>query len=210
MYKNQEKLPEKVVERLSEYRQLLNIYQFTSSPYITSAGLAKLLSVTQETIRRDLMLLGCQKSSMKYGYNVHEIIELIDLRLDLGDDMIPVALVGDCSAFVNTFITDYLGKKIEIAAVFNFGNQDNINLEFDLEIFNFTEIPKVVSEKKIEIALLNVSSDFTEQIAEILVKAGIKAIINYSPKRLFLPPDIYLEEVNLITKLEKAIYFSHS
>lgn len=139
---------------------------------------------------------------------MHEIIELIDLRLDTNENSVSIALVGDCSGFINTFITDYLGKKIHIAAVFNFGNQDNTNLEFELDIYNFTEIHQIVSEKKIEIALLNVSSDFTEQIAEILVKAGIKAIINYSPKRLFLPPNIYLEEVNLITKLEKAIYFS--
>ena len=75
-------LPEKVIERFSEYRQLLNIYQFTVAPHITSSGLARLLKTSQETIRRDFMLLGCKQSSLKYGYNVHEIIRLIDGVLD--------------------------------------------------------------------------------------------------------------------------------
>ena len=67
------------------------------------------------------MLLGCKKSSLKYGYNVHEIIELIDQVLDTNKKVIPIALVGDCGSFINGFLVDYLGEKIKISAVFNLG-----------------------------------------------------------------------------------------
>lgn len=209
MQKTEKSLPENVIERLSEYRQLLNVYQFATSPHITSSGLSRLLKTSQETIRRDFMLLGCKKSSLKYGYNVHEIIELIDNMLDTNQQIIPIALVGDCGSFINGFLVDYLGEKIKISAVFNLSTNDNLTIDKNVEVYSFTEINKVVVEKNIRIAVLNIPSDFAEQIADILVKSGIHAIINFSPKRLYLPPDVYLEEINLITKLEKAIYFSN-
>lgn len=207
MQKTKNILPDKVIERFSEYRQLLNVYQFTVAPHITSSGLARLLKTSQETIRRDFMLLGCKQSSLKYGYNVHEIIRLIDGILDAELNIAPIAFVGNCSSFITGFLEDYLGKKIEISAVFSLESDSEFIKQTKYPAYNFTQINHVVSERKIELAVLNVNADFAEQIADILVKSGIKAIINFSPKRLFLPPEIYLDEVNLITKLEKAIYF---
>jgi redox-sensing transcriptional repressor len=46
-----------------------------------------------------------------------------------------------------------------------------------------------------------------QEISERLVEAGIKGILNYTPKSIDVPDDVYLEEYDMITSLEKVAFF---
>ncbi|HOI33473.1 MAG TPA: winged-helix domain-containing protein, partial [Bacteroidales bacterium] len=91
-------LSAKVIERLSLYRQLLLKYRFTKGPHINSADLSRLTGATQESVRRDLMLIGCQSSNIRKGYEVNEMIDCINSVLNPYEPC-RMALVGDNDAF---------------------------------------------------------------------------------------------------------------
>jgi redox-sensing transcriptional repressor len=52
-----------------------------------------------------------------------------------------------------------------------------------------------------------VPPDFAREITEDLVRFGIKGILNFTTIALNVPSDVYLEEYDLITSMEKVAYF---
>ena len=68
-------------------------------------------------------------------------------------------------------------------------------------------MPKIIKEKKIRIGIMTVPGEDAPNIAEMLVKSGVKGILNYTPKPVQVPKHVYLEEYDMITSLEKVAFF---
>ena len=64
-----------------------------------------------------------------------------------------------------------------------------------------------VKGKKIQIGIMTVPGEDAPAIAELMVKAGIKGLLNYTPKPVNVPKEVYLEEYDMITSLEKVAFF---
>lgn len=199
-------LSEAVVERLSIYRQALAKYQYAASPHINSADLARILGTSEENVRRDLMLIDCKATTRRKGFSIPVILEKIANVLDFQNGIsTKIAIVGNDACF-NEIIQLHNGfQKTTIEAVFDF-DVTKIKQKDDICYYPVSMLNNVIEEKKILLVVLNLSPDFVEQIAEISINAGVKGIINFSPVRLIVPPHIYLNEINHITLLEKAIY----
>ena len=65
----------------------------------------------------------------------------------------------------------------------------------------------IVKEKDISIAILTVPADTAAATTERLVQSGIRGILNFTTIPLNVPPDVHLEEYDMITSLEKVAYF---
>ncbi len=200
------KLPEKTVERLSQYRRVLNNCLHDGKDRIYSHELAVLLGITAVQVRRDIMFIG-YSSIQRKGYNITELIEVISRIIDTEEPM-NVAVVG----FGN------LGKAI---ATYFIGNRPKLNLvaAFDIDPKKvgqtITEIPcysidrlrEIINANDITIAILTVPTSSAKEMAKVLVQTGIKGILNFTTENLNLNKDIYLEEYDMITSLEKVAYF---
>ncbi len=199
-------LPEKVIERISLYRQELAKYQYASLPHVYSANLARALNMKEEIVRRDLMLIGCKATGPRKGFSITVLIEKISHTLDMQDDTITnIAIIGNHECIHDTILNSYSQLKIKIAAVFDY-KTTQINEKKDIAYYPFSMINQVIKKKKILLAALNIIDDNAQQICDILINAGIKGIINLTPILLNVPSHIYLDEINQITILEKAIY----
>ena len=66
---------------------------------------------------------------------------------------------------------------------------------------------EVIRDKKIKIGIIAVPRLHTTDIASQLVEAGIKGILNYTPKPVNVPDYIYLEEYDMLTTLEKVAFY---
>jgi NADH/NAD ratio-sensing transcriptional regulator Rex len=195
----------KVIERLSQYRQLLLKYRFTDGAHINSVDLSRYTGTTQESVRRDLMLIGCQSSNIRKGYQVQEMIDCINAVLDPAE-YCHMALVGDNDAFTETLLYEYENSKIKLVAVFDFETVNEQAGREDLARFRFDELHKTIRDLNIKFVLLNVPGAYTRQTADILVKAGVTGIINLSPVQLNIN-SVYIENLNMITAIEKAAFF---
>jgi len=199
-------LPGKTVERLSEYRRTLLGYLNKGNEYIYSHELAALLHITAVQVRRDLMLIG-YSSVLKKGYDVKELIETIGDIIDSEHGQ-NVAVIG-VGHLGQAIINYFKGKrsKLNIVAAFD-NNPEKIGKEYvDVKCNGIDDLETLVKKLDISMAILTVPPNSALQIAEISIKCGIKGILNFTTIPLNMPSDVYLEEYDMITSLEKVAYF---
>jgi redox-sensing transcriptional repressor len=76
-----------------------------------------------------------------------------------------------------------------------------------LEVHDVATLPKVVKRHKIRIAIIAVPTDEAQNVANALVRAGIKAILTYAPITLSLPPDVRVEYIDPVVGLQSMAYY---
>ena len=74
-------------------------------------------------------------------------------------------------------------------------------------MLSYRSTQDIVKQHNINIALLTVPPDFARSIADTAIKCGIKGILNFTTVPLNVPQNIYLEEYDMITSIEKLAYF---
>ncbi len=199
-------LPHKTIERLSQYRRALLLCQANGKTHIFSHEIATIQHITAVQVRRDIMLIG-YTGTLRKGYNIADMISLIGKILD-SEKVQNIAIIG--MGNLGVAITKYFsGKrtKLEIAAAFDV-NPVKIGKKYSgVECYHINQIIKIIKEKDISIGIITVPSTETIIIKNILVKSGIKGILNYTPKPVNVPDDVYLEEYDMTTSLEKVAFF---
>jgi len=199
-------LPHKTIERLSQYRRALLLCLSNGKTHIFSHEIAKIQHITSVQVRRDLMLIG-YSGTLRKGYNIQELINLIGNIID-SEEGINVAIIG-MGNLGRALINYFSGKrhKLEIVAGFD-TNPDKIGNTFSgVECYSITELNKIIKQKDIKVGIITVPADQTTETSKTLVKAGIKGILNYTPKPIDVPDDVYLEEYDMITTLEKVAFY---
>ncbi|MFK5856779.1 MAG: redox-sensing transcriptional repressor Rex [Bacteroidota bacterium] len=199
-------LPHKTIERLSQYRRALLICLDNGKDHIFSHEIAKIQHITPVQVRRDLMLIG-YSGTLRKGYNIQKLIDLIAQIID-SEQGIKVAIVG-MGNLGRALINYFAGKrhKLSISAGFDV-NQDKIGSTIhDVPCYDIKNIEKVIKKENIEIAIITVPATEANSTTNLLVKAGIKGILNYTPKPVNVPDGIYLEEYDMITTLEKVAFY---
>lgn len=200
------KLPEKTVERLSEYRRTLLNCLTQGKTHIFSHELAHLHNITAVQVRRDIMFIG-YSSMQRKGYDVSELISVIGRIID-SEQGLNVAIIGIGN--LGRAITHYfMGKrsKLNIVAAFDVDPNKIDRVISGVKCYSFQSLPEVVKNLDISIALLTVPSDAAVETTENLVMGGIKGILNFTTVPLNVPSNVYLEEYDMITSLEKVAYF---
>lgn len=199
-------LPEKTVERLSEYRRTLLDCLAQGKTHIFSHEIAHLHNITAVQVRRDIMFIG-YSSSQRKGYDVHELINVIGKILDSEEGQ-NVAVIG--MGNLGRAITHYfMGKrsKLNIVAAFDVDDNKVDRVISGVKCYAIKSLPDILKELNISIALLTVPSDAAVDTTEKLVSAGIQGILNFTTLPLNVPENVYLEEYDMITSLEKVAYY---
>jgi redox-sensing transcriptional repressor len=200
------KLPGKTVERLSEYRRTLLDCLKEKKNFIFSHDLAARLHITAVQVRRDLMLIG-YSSVLRKGYDVRELIDTIGKIID-SKESLNVAIIGIGN--LGRAVAGYFkGKRSKLNLVASFDNDpQKVNKVISgVKCYSYNDLQKILKELDIRIAILTVPPDFAREIVEDLVRFGIKGILNFTTIPLNVPSEVYLEEYDMITSMEKVAYF---
>lgn len=200
-------LPHKTVERLSQYRRALLLILTKEKTHVFSHEIAQMLHITPVQVRRDLMLIG-YSGNLRKGYDIKELIEMIGRIIDTEKGQ-KVTVVG-LGNLGKAIISYFKGRrsKLTIVAAFDI-NPDKVDRDYDgVPCYPVQRLNEIIRKEKISIGIITVSSEQAPVVAEALVLAGIKGILNYSPKSLNVSPMVYLEEYDMITSLEKVAFFA--
>jgi redox-sensing transcriptional repressor len=199
-------LPHKTIERLSQYRRALLMVHTSGKTHIFSHEIAKIIHITAVQVRRDIMLIG-YTGTLRKGYNVKELIDLIGEIID-SEMIIKVCVVG-VGNLGRAIINYFSGKrtKLSILAVFD-SNTEKVGKKYSgVTCYDIEQMGEFVKKEDIKIGIITVPADQGQVTADRMVKAGIKGILNYAPKSVSVPKDVYLEEYDMITSLEKVAFF---
>jgi len=200
------KLPPRTVERLSKYRRLLDRYKESEEAHIHSHKLAAMLNLTPEQVRRDLMLIGLNGNHRK-GYNIKALIGLIGNTIDRREGHnVAIVGIGNLGRAVLGFIKKS-NTKMNVIAAFDI-DKNKINTQIaGVPCYDLEKAQHLINEEKIRIAILTVPPEAAVYTANLLLRAGIRGILNFTSVHLDVPQDIYLKDYDIITSLEAIGFF---
>jgi len=200
------KLPPRTVERLSKYRRLLDRYKDIEEAHIHSHQLAAMLNLTPEQVRRDLMLIGLNGNHRK-GYNIKALIGLVGNTIDRHEGhKVAIVGIGNLGRAVLGFVRK-ANTKMNVVAAFDI-DRNKINTQIaGVPCYDVTQAETLISAEKIRIAILTVPPEAAVDTTNLLVKSGIRGILNFTSVHLDVPPGIYLKDYDIITSLEEIGFF---
>jgi len=202
-------LPERTVERLSEYRRSLLQCLEEGKTHIFSHELAELHHNTAVQVRRDIMFIG-YTSMQRKGYDVRELIDVIGDILDSEKGLnVAVIGIGNLGRAVTTY---FIGKrsKLNIIATFDVDTTKIDRVISGVKCYPLSKLNEVVDSLQISVAIMTVPADSAEEVSAQLVEAGIKGVLNFTTVPLNVTENVYLDEYDMITSLEKVAYFVKS
>jgi len=77
----------------------------------------------------------------------------------------------------------------------------------EFEIFSTAVITEKIKQQKIKVAVLTAPASAAQEITDQLVKAGIKAILNYAPISINIPDGIHVQYIDPVTHLQRMTYY---
>ena len=198
-------IPEKTIERLSEYRRTLLACHREGITHIFSHVLAGIHGITAVQVRRDLMLIGFS-SDTKKGYDVKVLIDFISNILDSPSPM-NIAVLG--MGQLGQAITKYFngkGLKLKITAAFDV-DPEKVGKTIDgIPCYHMDSFEEMAEEKGISIVVVSSPTKVAPNLVVPIINAGIKGVLNFTSTRLNFPQGIYVENYDITTLLEKVAY----
>lgn len=194
-----------VIKRLPKYYRYLDELLQNDVDRISSKELGEKIGFTASQIRQDLNCFG-DFGQQGYGYNVRELYNQISsiLGLDRGYRAVLVGAGNIGQAVSNYTRFDNLGFKIE--CIFD-ANPKLIGMKIrDVEIKDIDEMTHVLNEKKTDIGIICVPRKNAQNVADELIKGGVRAIWNFAPVDLIVPENVKVENVHLSESLLTLIY----
>jgi redox-sensing transcriptional repressor len=202
-----EPVSELTPNRLSVYLRCLNILDEAGVRTVSSQALAEQFHLNAAQIRKDLAYFG-EFGVRGVGYYVKELRQ--HLRQILGiDGHVRVAIMG--AGNLGLALADYPGFRqdgFDIAALFD-TVRDKVGQRSrgGVPIHDSRDFRKIVRRERIKIAVIAVPATAAQAVVNTVVAAGIKAILNFSPGTLKVPPDVKLKSVDLTVSLESLSFF---
>lgn len=199
-------VPEATVNRLSVYSRFLDQLDKSGVVTISSGEIANGVGVSPAQVRKDLAYFG-EFGTRGVGYNVkdlaHHILKILGLTRAW-----PVVLVG--AGNLGTALCAYRGfrnRGFNIVGVF-----DNDLLKIgkriqDLEVLPVDRVPAVVAEHGVRIGIIAVPQSATQEVADLLVKSGVEALLTFGPTAVQVPEKVIVRNVDLSIKLEVLTFY---
>jgi len=198
-------ISDSTVRRLSNYLRVLDEIESTGEDMVSSHGLASKTGVTPAQVRKDLSYFG-SFGRRGLGYSVQALKTELKAILGLNKRW-RVALVGAGNIGSALFAYKEFGRQgFDIVAVFD-NAPDRIGERLaDLVIEPVTEFAAVCRDRGVEIGVIATPPRFAQEIADRMVEAGLRGILNFAPRKLFVPRTVALRSVNMAIELESLSF----
>ena len=202
-----EQVSELTTNRLSIYLRCLTELEAAGVDTVSSQGLAEGFKLNAAQIRKDLACFG-EFGVRGVGYYVKDLRR--DLRHILGlDPRLRVAIIG--AGNLGLALADYHGFRkegFEIVALFDTHNAKVGHVSrAGVAIHDIRQLKRIVRQERVSIGVIAVPASAAQPVIDLVVAAGIKAILNFSPGALNVPPDVKLKSVDLTVSLESLSFY---
>jgi redox-sensing transcriptional repressor len=197
----------KNIERLSLYRRIVLNMERQGIPSVYSHQLAAQAGCTPAQVRRDLMAVGYSGNTKK-GYDLGDLIRSInDLLGPPRSHCAALVGVGNLGrALLSHFSERRHGLHIEAAF-----DRDESKVGYEIQgcpCYPVELLDEVIARHRIRVGILCVPAREAQEVARVLIAAGVRGVMNFAPTRLVLPKHIYVESIDMTIASEKVAYFA--
>ena len=183
------KLSKNTIERLCQIFGALHNFEEQGVDFISSRDLAKSIGATEYTVRKDISLLDITGFTRK-GYAVTSLKEKLGEKLYLTKKR-KACIIG--LGRLGTALLDYEKFQedgFEVVAGFDCSINKIERIRTNIDIFPVSQLEDIIKQRAIELGIITVPGEFSQEIADRLSKAGVKGILNFSPVKVIVPKTI--------------------
>lgn len=203
---NADKIPDIIIGRLPIYLRALQRLSDKGIQTTSSQELGEIVGISAAQIRKDISQFG-EFGKQGTGYSIPFLIERLRgiLRVDRVWDVVIIGMgdMGHALARYNGF-TD---RGFRVKMVFDNDPAKIGQKVGEFEIFDISSMAERIKQNKIKIAMLTVPAKVAQEIADQLVKAGVKSILNYAPISLAVPAGVKVQYIDPATHLQRMTYY---
>lgn len=199
-------IPDIIVSRLPLYLRSLQRMLEEKRKVTSSQELGERLGISAAQIRKDLSQFG-EFGKQGTGYNIEYLIEQLSkiLRIDHEWNIVVIG-AGDIGSAVARY-KGFQNRGFRVAMIFD-NDEDRIGTMIgDFQIKDAKNLIESIKNANIQIAMIAVPAGFAQAVADQLVEAGIKAILNYAPINLNVPEDVHVQYIDPSIHLQRMTYY---
>lgn len=200
-----EKVSNAVVARLPLYYRYLSALETQGYVRISSQQLGEKMGLTASQIRQDINCFG-GFGQQGYGYNVTalkmHVGEILGMTSNYRMVILGAGNIGRAIANYKAF------EKMEfvVDALFDV-NASQMGEISGKPVLDITELPEYLEANTVDIGVIAVPSDAAQQACDALVQGGVRAIWNFAPVDLVVPPNVSIKSVHLLDALLVLSYY---
>ncbi|HVP76567.1 MAG TPA: redox-sensing transcriptional repressor Rex [Thermodesulfobacteriota bacterium] len=204
------KIPEATIRRLSRYSRRLEEMEEKGEKVVSSAQLASQCMVNAAQVRKDLAYFG-EFGIRGVGYYVKELLNNIKKILGSNKEWrMGLVGVGNLGSALLSY-KDFLKQNYKIVAAFDIDPPRVIGrvsekLGKPVEVFPVSRIKEVAKERKIEIGIITTPPSEAQGVANMLVEAEVRGILNFAPAQVTVPEGFVVKDVFFTTILDNLAY----
>ena len=195
-----EQLPEPTLRRLPWYLAYVRLLLDAGVEYVSSTQIAKEINVDASMIAKDLSFLNI-KGKTRIGYEVasleHELQDLPGSKVGHNAVMIGVGSLGG-ALIHDSGLANY---GLRIVAGFDIRHDVVGTTLCGIPIYDISELDQRLATLNAEIGVIAVPIDHAQEVSDLLVKAGIKALWNFTPFRITAPQDVVIQNTSIYAQL---------
>ncbi|HWH03679.1 MAG TPA: redox-sensing transcriptional repressor Rex [Gemmatimonadales bacterium] len=199
------KISESTVRRLSLYLQYLEQTRDQGRTTVSSEELARRSGATSAQVRKDLSFFGSfGKRGM--GYEVPALVTRLREILGL-ERAYRVVLVG--AGKIGGALVHYEGfrrRGFEVSAIYDRDPKKIGSRSNGLVVRDVKQLEADLKKEPTDIGIVVTPGEAAQEVADRLVRAGVKALLNFAPVQLKVPRDVEVKTVNMAQELEALSY----
>jgi redox-sensing transcriptional repressor len=205
------KIPEATIRRLSNYLKCLEDLESKNEKVASSALLASMCNVNAAQVRKDFAYFG-EFGIRGMGYNVKELKYHIKEILGINREWrIAVIGIGNMGSALLVY-KDFLKQNYNIVAAFDIDPAKVIGhiserMGRPVEILHIDRLKEVVDARNIEIGIITTPPQEAQKVADQLVEANVKGILNFSPAPVRAPEKVKLRNLFFTSALDNLVYY---
>ncbi|MFZ1730672.1 MAG: redox-sensing transcriptional repressor Rex [Bacteroidota bacterium] len=201
-----ESISKAAFRRLPRYHQILNAFESVGREYISSRELSEILEINETLVRKDMADLKI-RGKQNQGYSINALRLRIEDFLGL-QDITEALVVG--GGHLGTALATYPGFEhygLKIAGVLD-NSPEKIGTKIGgLTVASISRLASMIQKKKIELVILTLPRGSAQQVTDVAIGAGVRAIWNFTPCELNVPSGIKVRNEQIIGGFMALSYF---
>jgi redox-sensing transcriptional repressor len=203
---NAEKIPDIIISRLPVYLRALQHMADNGLKTTSSQELGEHVGISAAQIRKDISQFG-EFGKQGTGYSIAYLLDKLREILKV-DRMWDVIIVG--AGDIGHALARYQGfanRGFNVVMIFD-NDKNKVGEKIgDFSIEDTANLIEKVKSSDIKIAMLTIPAPAAQEIADKLVQAGVKAILNYAPINLNVPKNVKVQYIDPATHLQRMTYY---
>ena len=203
---NAEKIPDIIISRLPVYLRALQHMADNGLKTTSSQELGDHVGISAAQIRKDISQFG-EFGKQGTGYSIPYLLDKLReiLKVDRRWDVIIVG-AGDIGHALARY-QGFANRGFNVVMIFD-NDKNKVGQKIgDFTVEDTANLVEKIKSADIKIAMLTIPAPAAQEIADKLVQAGVKAILNYAPINLNVPKNVKVQYIDPATHLQRMTYY---